>query len=83
MVCSKCESDNIIKYGKTKDGDQRYRCKDCLSIFKESPSFTWLNDSEKSLIINLKKNNFTSKEIASYIQKTPSCIEKFLCRIKS
>ena len=27
--CIYCKSENVIKHGKTRSGDPRYRCKDC------------------------------------------------------
>lgn len=34
-TCRKCDSENIMKYGKDRKGNQRYRCKSCGSTFIE------------------------------------------------
>lgn len=31
--CPACESENVSRFGKTKSGQQRFRCKDCLQTF--------------------------------------------------
>ncbi len=31
--CRKCSSSNILKYGKDKNGKQRYKCKSCNAVF--------------------------------------------------
>ena len=31
--CRRCSSDRIVKYGKDKNGKQRYKCKDCGILF--------------------------------------------------
>lgn len=31
--CRRCSSDRIVKYGKDKNGKQRYKCKDCGTLF--------------------------------------------------
>ncbi|MDR0632736.1 MAG: hypothetical protein LBF84_01205, partial [Holosporales bacterium] len=33
--CPKCGANHLIKYGASKEGDQRYQCKKCKSVFKD------------------------------------------------
>ena len=35
--CPDCDQANIIRYGYTESGFQRYRCKDCARIFCDAP----------------------------------------------
>lgn len=37
MHCSKCESTNLIKWGRTACGYQRYRCQDCKATVADVP----------------------------------------------
>ena len=49
VVCRKCDSDNgVSKYGKDKNGNQRYRCKHCGSTFIET-SFSVISHSHCDL----------------------------------
>lgn len=34
--CRKCETDSIVKFGKDKNGKQRYRCRNCGATFSET-----------------------------------------------
>ncbi len=45
--CCRCSSERIIKYGKDKNWKQRYKCKDCNSIFYEN-SYTVTSKSKHS-----------------------------------
>jgi transposase-like protein/IS1 family transposase len=35
MVCPKCESERVKRFGKNRNGSQRYRCLDCKKTFTE------------------------------------------------
>jgi len=35
MCCPKCQSENVKKFGKDRNGNQRYRCRDCKKTFIE------------------------------------------------
>jgi transposase-like protein/IS1 family transposase len=38
MVCPKCESEHVKRFGKNRNGSQRYRCLDCKKTFTEEQS---------------------------------------------
>ena len=42
--CRRCESKQIVKYGKDKNGKQRYKCKSCNTVFYED-SFSTVSRS--------------------------------------
>ena len=35
IVCPMCDSKNVRKFGSTKDGEQRYQCKQCKHLFTQ------------------------------------------------
>jgi len=37
MKCAKCESENLVKWGRTKAGRQRYRCQECKATTADTP----------------------------------------------
>ena len=37
ILCSGCQSDNVIRFGTNSSGKQRYRCRDCKRAFVERP----------------------------------------------
>jgi len=55
--CPKCVGEkNAIKYGKSKNGTQRYLCKECRSTFLESYSYKACSkDTNKNITLLLKE----------------------------
>ncbi len=47
-TCRKCSSNQILKYGKDKNGKQRYKCKSCNTVFY-STSYSTISKSRHSL----------------------------------
>ncbi len=56
VICSKCNSNNIVKNGHTRTGVQTYKCKDCNHRF---------NDASNTMLANSKLNY---KQIATYFE---------------
>lgn len=48
--CRRCSSSAILKYGKDKNGKQRYKCKNCNTIFYET-SYSVVSKSRHSLSV--------------------------------
>lgn len=48
--CRRCSSSSILKYGKDKNGKQRYRCKCCNAIFYDT-SYSVISKSRHSLSV--------------------------------
>lgn len=38
LRCPFCESENLMKYGRTPNGKQRYRCQDCGRQHRKNPA---------------------------------------------
>jgi transposase-like protein len=55
MQCPKCNSAQIVKYGRTHYGKQRFRCQDCKRQFVEAPSRQPINQATRELIEKLLK----------------------------
>jgi transposase-like protein len=37
VACPDCQSENVIRHGRTHSGYQRYRCKPCQGTFSDAP----------------------------------------------
>lgn len=48
--CKRCESQFIIKYGKDRNGNQRYKCKECGCLFTPT-SFSVISGTHCSLFV--------------------------------
>ncbi|WP_190944774.1 IS1 family transposase [Nostoc flagelliforme] len=53
MHCPKCNSNKIVKNGRTHYGTQRFKCQKCGRQFVESPTRQPINHSKRELIDKL------------------------------
>jgi transposase-like protein len=53
MHCPKCNSNNIVKNGRTHYGKQRFKCYNCGRQFVESPTRQPIDNSTRELIDKL------------------------------
>jgi len=37
VICVDCQSEHVIRFGRTTGGHPRYRCKDCKRCFSDAP----------------------------------------------
>ena len=37
VICVDCQSEHVIRFGRTTSGHPRYRCKDCKRCFSDAP----------------------------------------------
>lgn len=71
IACPDCGGiKHLVKYGKTKDGVQRYHCKKCMTTFTPL-SYTFLSNSKKDLsvwlsYIDCMTNGMTIRKAANY-----------------
>jgi len=64
MPCPKCNSSQIVKYGRTHYGKQRFRCQDCKRQFVEHPSRQPIDQATHNLIEKLLKERLALAAIA-------------------
>lgn len=51
--CTTCFSDKTVRNGRTPEGTQKYKCKDCKYAFVEYPKKTKISDETKALVDRL------------------------------
>jgi transposase-like protein len=51
LTCPHCQSENLVKFGFTPDGRQRYRCKNCRKQHRENRRSNAYSQEEKDIII--------------------------------
>ena len=81
-MCSNC-SDKLIKYGKTKNGKQRYKCKICQKTSVEIYHYNAYLSTINSNIIQLTKEGLGIRSTARYLQISPTTLLKRLLEISS
>lgn len=81
--CEKC-GNYLIFYGKTKDGRQKYKCRNCKKIFTEDARFTCGRDANKllALLATIIENDFyKSKDINKILSKATK--DKNILKLKN
>jgi transposase-like protein len=51
LLCQHCQSQNIIRYGLSPTGKQRYLCRDCGRRSRDNPTSNAYSDEERELIL--------------------------------
>ena len=77
-ICPHCKATNIIKFGKSKDNNQRYRCKVCKKTFVETRKRTKYTSKEKAFLAMLKNFLSLDDEFAVSIREAIENIVKEL-----
>ncbi len=72
--CSKCKSENVIKWGKRRTDNrgkvQRYKCKDCQNTFVFNDGFLKMRNSPQkiTLCLDLFYRGLSTREIQNHLQ---------------
>ena len=51
LKCYHCQSENIVRNGKTNNGKQRYLCNDCGKMSRDNPQSNGYNPKEREQIL--------------------------------
>lgn len=51
LKCQHCQSENIVRNGKTHNGKQRYLCNDCGRMFRDNPQSNGYPPDEREQIL--------------------------------
>lgn len=84
IECTTCASTNITKCGKGRNGEQRYKCKDCGKRFQLEISHKSGFDSNETHIIIMYCINMKRpiKEVADYLHRDRKAISEFIKEYK-
>ena len=81
-MCSIC-SNKLIKYGRTKDGKQRYKCKSCNQVTVEIYTYNSYLSTINCNIIQLTKEGLGIRSTARYLQISTTTLLKRILQIAS
>ncbi|MGV0752412.1 IS1 family transposase [Empedobacter brevis] len=81
-ICSNC-STKLIKYGRTKNGKQRYKCKSCNQTSVEIYSYNAYLLTINCNIIQLTKDGLGIRSTARYLQISTTTLLKRILQIAS
>lgn len=82
MNCTKCHSPKVIKHGFQSNGKQRFRCKNCLSIFQNDYSYNSYEVSD-SQIVQLLKESCGTRSISRICGISCSTVTRRIIKIGS
>ncbi len=51
LKCQHCQSENIVRNGKTHNGKQRYLCNDCGKMFRDNPQPNGYSPEQREIIL--------------------------------
>ncbi len=51
LRCPYCQSEQLVKYGMTPNGKQRYRCRTCGRQHRENPGSNAYSDAEREIVL--------------------------------
>lgn len=71
-TCINCGGNNVIFYGKQNNGKQRYKCKDCNTLFTDDLMFTCERSPKRAMtvLLNLLNNHeYDAKSLSKAFNK--------------
>ncbi len=84
IICSNCKEFDIIKYGKSKYGKQRYQCEECRKVFIEHYTYEAYRNTTNSWIVRLTKEGISIRSIARLLHICCTTVQKrilFYCSL--
>jgi transposase-like protein len=75
--CHCCNSTNIVKNGKTRHGNQKYKCKDCgvTKVLEYKPKYT---EDRKEEILKTYEERSSLRGLKRIFGVTPETVSKWL-----
>lgn len=78
--CPDCNSTQIVKYGKTHNGKQRYRCHQCHRQFVLNPTKKYIDSGTKALIEKLRLERLSLAGIARVTGVSETWLQNYINR---
>ena len=77
LTCPHCNRyQNIVKFGKTRYGTQRYRCNDCHRTFASQPKSRCLSQDKERTIERALHERISQRGIARTLKVSPNTVRR-------
>ena len=79
--CSHCQSEAVVKYGKSRNGKERFRCQQgeqCGRTFLQSYAYPGCLPTVKQQIVEMTLKGSGRRDIARVLQVGPNTVSKEL-----
>jgi insertion element IS1 protein InsB len=80
LICPTCDSDDIMKNGRTRRGKQNYKCRDCGRQFVENPQWRPIAPDSKAMIDRLLLEKIPLAGIARVMQVSEDWLQSYVNR---
>jgi transposase-like protein len=75
LTCPHCNQyQNVVKFGKTRYGTQRYRCNDCRRTFAAQPKSRCLSQDKEQTIERALHERISQRGIARTLKVSPNTV---------
>ena len=78
VSCRDCNSVNVMKYGKTEEGKQRYHCNNCYRTFLLNYTYNAYTPGVKDQIIDMAVNASGTRDTARVLGISPNTVTSTL-----
>lgn len=78
LSCPSCESERIVKNGKTHTGKQNHKCRDCGRQFVEDPQHKPIDEATKGLVDKLLLEKLPLAGIARVAEVSEGWLQEYV-----
>lgn len=77
-ACPSCQSEDVVKNGRTRHGKQNYKCRDCRRQFVENPQWRMISEETKGIIDRLLLEKLPLAGIARALQISELWLQQYV-----
>lgn len=78
LKCPDCQSEDVVKNGKTHSGKQNYRCNECRRQFVKNPQNKSIHEDTKHLIDKLLAEKVPLLSISRIVDVSEPWLRKYI-----
>lgn len=78
LLCKNCETNNLVKIGKSSSGQQRYKCKNCNNTMQLNYLKTGYDPSIKEKIVLMAHNGTGVRQTGRILNISKDTVSKVL-----
>lgn len=77
-ACPNCQSEDVVKNGRTRHGKQNYKCRDCGRQFVKNPQWRMISEETKGIIDRLLMEKLPLVGIARALQISELWVQQYV-----
>lgn len=76
--CPSCHAEEVVKNGRTRHGQQNYKCRNCQRQFVEDPQWRMMSEENKQIVDRLLLEKLALAGIARAVQISQLWLQKYV-----